>query len=243
MQNAVYVMTQSWRPRPLQPLESLVDRAHRALLDAICEGRLAPGERLTQERLGDLLGVSRQPISQALALLKQQGFVRDAGGRGLEVAPVDPDHLRSVFEVRAALEGLAAAAAAKQVAAAPDRLAGPLAELDGIVAAGQEAVRQADVAALVRCDIAFHGLVADLSGNPVVVEITRQQWDHIRRGITVALEDPGFHRRCWQEHAAMAAAIGSGDADGAAAVARRHCEIAATETWQRLTRQAGGEPA
>jgi DNA-binding GntR family transcriptional regulator len=243
MQSLGFSMPPTWRPSPLQAFEPLVERAHRALLDAICEGRLAPGERITQEGLGELLGVSRQPISQALALLKQQGFVRDAPGRGLEVAPIEQDRLRAVFEVRGAIDALAAASAARRALADPTNFAASLDRLDGVVAAGRNAVDRADLPALVSCDVAFHQLLAELSGNPVVVEITLQQWSHIRRVIAIALEDPTFHRRCWNEHAAMADAIRAGRAEDAADIARGHCEVAARETRDRLRNLAASQAA
>lgn len=228
----------TWRPHRLQSEQSLVERTYEALLEAICDGKLAPGARLTQEQLAALLGVSRQPITHALVLLKQQGFAREAPGRGLEVAPVEPDHLRAVYEVRGAIESLAAAAAARRAARDPQRGRALLAELEAVVREGEQAALVADQVALVRTDVRFHGLVAELSGNPVVCDIVRQQWAHIRRGIAVALEDPVFHRRCWAEHAAMLAAIQSGDADSAAAIAAHHCEVAGREVWERLASTA-----
>ncbi len=69
----------------------LVDQVYRALLDAISSGSLAPGERITQEDLARRLAVSRQPVLQALRLLKKDGFVLDAPGRGLLVAPLDAE--------------------------------------------------------------------------------------------------------------------------------------------------------
>ena len=68
----------------------LVDQVYRALLDAISEGSLAPGQRITQEELAERLAVSRQPVMQALRLLKKDGFVQDAPGRGLQVTLVEP---------------------------------------------------------------------------------------------------------------------------------------------------------
>ena len=52
--------------------------------------------------------MSRQPVSHALHLLKSQGLVRESGRKGFEVAPVDPTRLRQLYEVRGALDGLAA---------------------------------------------------------------------------------------------------------------------------------------
>ena len=60
----------------------LTEQVYQRLLYAICDGELAPGARLTQEELAAALGVSRQPILQALRLLKKDGFVSDAGRRG-----------------------------------------------------------------------------------------------------------------------------------------------------------------
>jgi len=73
----------------LDTTPDLVDRVHRALRDAICDGDLAPGARLTQEWLAERLGVSRQPVLQALRLLRAEGFVHDAPARGVVVASID----------------------------------------------------------------------------------------------------------------------------------------------------------
>src|SRR5918911_768248 len=86
----------------------LTEQVYQRLLYAICDGELAPGARLTQEELAATLGVSRQPVLQALRLLKKDGFVIDAGRRGLQVAPLEAQAITQVYEVRAVLDGLAA---------------------------------------------------------------------------------------------------------------------------------------
>jgi DNA-binding GntR family transcriptional regulator len=75
--------------RSLQPQKTLVKQAYDTILDAICDGTLAPSERLTQDEIAARLAVSRQPVMSALALLKQQGFLIEHGRRGLAVAPID----------------------------------------------------------------------------------------------------------------------------------------------------------
>ena len=98
----------------LHALPDLVDQVYRALLDAISDGSLAPGARLTQEDLAERLEVSRQPVLQALRLLKKDGLVLDAPGRGLLVAPLDAASdrpgLRGARRARRAGRALAAAA-------------------------------------------------------------------------------------------------------------------------------------
>jgi DNA-binding GntR family transcriptional regulator len=81
----------------------------------------------------------------------------------------------------------------------------------------------------------LHGVINELAGNPVIVEIARQHWSHIRRAIDVVLDDPTLHLRVWDEHAAIVAAIAAGDAARAERLARDHARRAGEETWQRLT--------
>jgi DNA-binding transcriptional MocR family regulator len=94
----------------------LVDQVYRALLGAISSGTLAPGERITQEDIAQRLSVSRQPVLQALRLLKKDGFVLDAPGRGVLVAPLEAEAMRKVYQVRGALDVLAARLAAQTTA-------------------------------------------------------------------------------------------------------------------------------
>lgn len=122
----------------MQPLSSspiLVDQVYQRLMTAIADRTLPPGRRIRQGELAASLGVSRQPISHALQLLKHQGLVRDFGRQGLEVAPMDPDRIRHLYGVRSALDELAVRDAAARAAA--DRLTGAeRAHLDAIVAKG-----------------------------------------------------------------------------------------------------------
>ena len=59
----------------------LVEQVHDAILSEITAGRLQPGARIIQEQIAQELGVSRQPVQQALLLLRNQGVLRDAAGR------------------------------------------------------------------------------------------------------------------------------------------------------------------
>ena len=91
--------------KTLQAAPSLVEQVHAAILSEIASGQLPPGSRIIQEQLAQELGVSRQPIQQALTLLRQQGVLQDAPGRGLQVAPLDLEHVRHMYDVRAVIEG------------------------------------------------------------------------------------------------------------------------------------------
>src|SRR3954451_11669971 len=97
---------------PLDPLPNLIDQAYARILEAIADRSLPPGRRIRQGELADRLGVSRQPVSHALHLLKRQGLVQDSGRKGFEVAAIDPVRIRRLYEVRGALDGQAARFAA-----------------------------------------------------------------------------------------------------------------------------------
>src|SRR5262249_4502416 len=118
---------------------TLLEQAYDAILGAICDGRLPPGERLNQDELAAQLQISRQPVGQALSLLRSQGFVRDNGRRGLIVAPLERDFFIAIYQLREALDPLAARLAAERCTPADG------AEGSRILAEGRRALRAGNV--------------------------------------------------------------------------------------------------
>lgn len=224
----------------MQPISSqpqLADQVYTALLDAIGSGRLAPGMPLVQERLATELNVSRQPVVQALLLLKTQGFVEAAGRRGLQVARLDPQTARRVYAVRGALDRLAARAAAQTVTdTAANRTARRTAEerLQTPLEAGRQAVAEGRVPALIEADIAFHQTIYSLSDNPLIAQSAEVHWFHIRRIMGAVLRDHNQRNTVWREHQAIADAILAGDVERAGALAEAHVEAAAAMLIGRL---------
>lgn len=213
----------------LDTAPDLVDRVYHRLLDAISEGKLAPGQRLTQEEVAEQLAVSRQPVLQALRLLKKDGFVTDAPGRGVLVAPLDPDWIARVYQVRGALDALAARLAAEQ------RL-----KIDpALIEAGRRAAAGDDIRAMIEADLAFHNAIYEASGNPLIGESARLHWHHIRRGMGAALPQSRLRHAVWDEHAAIARAMARGEADRAAALMSRHGQRASDHMRGQLDPLAG----
>jgi DNA-binding GntR family transcriptional regulator len=200
----------------------LADRVYRSILDAICDGELAPGQRITQDELAQRLDVSRQPVLQALRLLKTQGFVRDSQRRGVVVSSLDPVFIGHLCEVRSALDGVACRAAARR-GQADAKLWGPK-----LIAQGRAAVRSGSVRDLIAADMRFHLFLHELSGNPLIAETATLHWQHIRRVMGGSLRRRYLEwQGIWDEHAAILDAVMRGDADAAERVARRHAEAAA----------------
>jgi DNA-binding GntR family transcriptional regulator len=215
----------------LQP--DLAERVHDALLDSICAGRLAPGERVTQEGLAAQFGVSRQPVLQALMLLKRQGFIVDAGRKGVMVAPLDPDHVRQLYEVRAALDGAAARAAAQRLDA------GLEARGRALLRIGTAAMASGDTGRLIAADVDFHRFIYEASGNPLFETTAAAHWRHLRRVMGAVLRQRASYETVWREHADILDALAAHDGMRAEALMRAHAEGAA----DRLAASLGGEGA
>lgn len=215
---------------PLAPKPDLTMQTLDAIRAAIMSGDLAPGTPLAQEDLAARLGVSRQPISHALVLLKHEGLVVERGRKGQMVAPIDAERLLGLYQVRGALDRLAAGLAAQR-AAAGQAEAPPLAALIGD---GEAAAACQDIAALVEADVAFHAALYDLSGNPEIATTAQVFWPHMRRSMRVVLEDRSSWNTIWREHAAIAEAVLAGDEERAGALAFQHAKSAGEATYRRL---------
>jgi DNA-binding GntR family transcriptional regulator len=196
----------------LEAAPDLVDRVYRSLLDAISDGSLAPGQRFTQEEIAQQLAVSRQPVLQALRFLKKDGFVQDAPGRGLLVAPLDADWIRKVYQVRGALDALAARLAAQCRFRIPAKL----------LQQGRKAARGDDVKAMIHADLAFHAAIYQATGNPLIEQSAQLHWRHLQRVMGAVLQQTGQREAVWDEHEAIAAAIAAGDGAAAARLAEEH---------------------
>lgn len=224
---------------PLNQLDTspdLVDRTYSALLEAISEGSLAPGQRLTQDQLATQLAVSRQPVLQALRLLKAERFVLDAPGRGVQVAPLDARWIEQVYEVRSALDAQAARLAARAAAARRTRAGTAPAPLidPRLIETGRKAARGRSIYALIEADLAFHTAIYAAADNPLLAQSAQQHWRHIRRAMGAVLQSSTMRGTIWDEHAAIAQAIEDGDAERASALMLSHGDNASRHLAGKL---------
>ena len=208
---------------------NLVEQVHEAILLEISSGKLAPGSRIIQEQIASELGVSRQPVQQALLLLRNQGVLSDAPGRGLIVAPLDPDHIRHMYDVRAVIEGLAFRKAALNNA--------DLAKRDGpaFITKGRQAAQTGSVSELIAADMAFHHFVYSMSENLLVAPAMDAHWTYTQRVMGEVLMLDEKPRDIWDQHEALLAVIISGDGEAAEAHAREHILAAANFIIERIS--------
>ncbi len=211
----------------LRPPKTLVEQAYETILDAICSGTLAPNERLTQDELAARLNVSRQPVMHALAALKAQGFLAEAGRRGLLVAPIDPARFEAIYQLRSAIEPLAVRLATTRMTAA-DAARGR-----ELVAQGKRLAEAGDAKAILQADVDFHAWIYALSGNPLIAETMQLHWHHLRRAMGEVLRQPAMSKPVWDEHERIVAAMVTGDGERAAQLMYDHIVVA----YQRVRTQ------
>lgn len=214
----------------IESTPDLVDQVYRSLLDAISEGAMKPGTRIMQEDIADQLGVSRQPVLQALRLLKKDGFVLDAPGRGVLVAPLDVAWLVQIYQVRSALDALAARLAARVRYQLDPRL----------LSEGHTAARSNDVKAMMAADAQFHAAIYAASGNPLIAQSAQLHWHHIRRAMGAVLQLSTMRESIWDEHEAITQAISAGDENLAETLIRQHGEDASHNLASLLSSALGG---
>lgn len=202
-----------------------VDEVYKAVLDAISDGSLVPGARITQEEIAEQLAVSRSPVLQALRMLKKDGFVQDAPGRGVRVTPLDVEWIGKVYEVRGALDALAS-----RLAAENHRPIDP-----ALIETGRRAFASDDVRAMIDADLAFHNAIYEASGNPLIVESARLHWSHLRRVMGAVLQSSNQRATIWDEHQAIADAISAGDGAQAARLTDLHATRARCNLTDRLS--------
>src|SRR3954453_5981938 len=200
---------------------SLREQALSALRKAITTGQIQPGTHLVETELSEALQISRGTLREAMRQLQQEGLI-SAGARGrLSVRHLDTKEIRDIFNVRAALESLAA----RELAAQPDRVQ--------TVTALRSAVDDMDTWAAsnledrIEADLRFHRTMCQLSGNETLLHQWSSLEGSIRMSIMFAGVDRAIKNMNAKRHSELVDAIDSGDAGTAETAIRDHMATAA----------------
>jgi len=199
-------------PRPVPLRQSVYD----ALIDLIVGGELRPGQHMVETDLARQLGVSRQPIREALHRMEAEGWVDLRPSQGAFVHVPTDSEVDDLLDVRALLEAETARLAAR--APSPAQVA----RLREINREGQVAAGSDDFGEAVTVNSLFHAEVAAIGGNSVLAELAdivgrRVQWYY-------RLVAPERGHGSWNEHDELITAIEENDADRAESLARKHTE-------------------
>jgi DNA-binding GntR family transcriptional regulator len=206
---------------PLASLDrsTLRERALESVRSAIISGQYRPGDHLGEVELANSLGVSRGTVREALRHLQQEGLVT-AGNRGmLRVNSLTPAEVRELFQVRAALEGLAV----REIIASPRREAA----VGVLRTALEQLTDEAEgFPARIDADLAFHLELCRLAGNSMLVEA----WQRLESRMRVAI----LNGAAWQapmmardRHTPIVDAIERADVNAALQIVEEHMASAA----------------
>jgi len=211
-----------------KPLREIV---FESLREAIISGVLKPGERMMEVQLAEEMGVSRTPVREAIRKLELEGFVIMVARKGAYVAGISSKDVSEVFEIRAALEGLAAALAAERINDSEKE------ELERVLVYKAASVEANDFSSLIEKDTEFHELIYKASRNERLMQIISNLREQINRFRMVSLAHPGRGREALEEHRKIAEAIADRDFTLAQALAQEHignAENALLESMQQM---------
>lgn len=199
------------------------------LRQAILGGELKPGTRLVERELAAQLGVSRTPVREAFRKLELEGLVSQTGRRTLVVTQVSAQDMREVFEIRAALEGLAAGMAAEH---ATQR---HLTRFRSIIGEMERCVEAGDLKGFGRLNDRFNETLYEAAGSARLSQMLESLREYVSRLALAGYDVPGRPREALAEHAAIVAAIEARDADGARQAAGRHIVHSQESLWRTLS--------
>jgi DNA-binding GntR family transcriptional regulator len=200
------------------------------LRQAILSGKLKPGERLVEERLAEELGVSRNPVREAIRMLASEGLVEVTARRGASVLRLNGQEARETIEVRALLEGHNARLAARH------RDQDTIRRIGKVLARGTRAVAAGRFDQLMELNQEFHRELYAAGRNTVLGDLVQKLRE--RTAMLFSPADPARQAHLWQDHAAILRAIIDGDERAAAALAAEHVMRAGTDYMLGLN--AGG---
>jgi DNA-binding GntR family transcriptional regulator len=210
---------------------SLHDQVVAELRQAILSGQLKPGERLVEGRLADQLGVSRNPVREAIRALASEGLIEVTARRGAAVATMTEQEARETIELRALLEGQNARLAARR----QDKQI--IKRIETVLNRGSAAVAAKRFDQLFDLNQLFHRELAAAGKNTVLGDLLQKLRE--RTSMLFSPLDPGRQARSWEEHAAILRAIIKGDERAAATLAAEHVMRAGMDFLVGLN--AGGE--
>ncbi len=188
------------------------------LRKAILTGKIKPGERLTEVKLGKLLGTSRTPIREAIRKLEQEGLVEIIPGSGARVARMTVEDLQDVMEIRRALEQLSAVLASQRITPEQTR------ELKLACDAFVRSIETGDRQKIADADVKFHDMILAAADNEKLLGILGGLADNFYRYRYEFIRNDGNYDQLIREHRDIYNAIIAHDEEKAREAARVHIE-------------------
>ncbi len=199
----------------LKAAQTLGERVYEVLEESIVDGVIAPGSHLREDEVAKQLGVSRNPVREAIQRLVHEGFVEHrAGKKGAFVHAPSDREVQEVFHARSLLESDCARLAAASISDAD------LDRLQALLGQGDEAIAAQDAKQLLELNDRFHNIVLEAADNSVVARMLgvlqrRIRWYFYQVVVSRAAGS-------WNQHRQIYEALRDHDGDRAAACMMAH---------------------
>lgn len=214
-----------------QDYRTIQDLVFTTLRDEILSGELVPGERLNTSQLSERLGVSRTPIREALNRLTSIGLVENIPHRGAFVRKLSIEEIIEMYYIRAALEGIAARLAARNLKEEEiQQLLQFCDEMESHLSTG-------DYHKILETNFEFHSIIYQAAQSPRLQNLILQYYRHSEQYRALGLELPGRYAEICQEHRDLALALAERNMEGAESKAREHH----LNTARRIAKSVGRE--
>lgn len=207
-------------PVKLDGYKPLRDIVFESLREAILNQVLCPGERLMEIQLAEEMGVSRTPVREAIRKLELEGFIVMVPRRGAYVAGISMKDIREVFEVRGALEALAARLASERITAEE------LEEMERRLVKESEETEANNLQKIIEIDTSFHELLYQAARNDRLIQFVNNLQEQLHRFRSASLARPGRSKTALEEHRKIVEALAERDGRLAEQLAREHIENA-----------------
>lgn len=220
--------------QPIKRTESLATRVQNSLVELIIQRTLLPGQHIVETEVANQLGVSRQPVREALRSLTAHGWVDQFQGRGTFVHEPTEKEISDTLEFRVLLETEATRLAAELATTTDVEL------LTSLAQAGLDAVSRSDMVAAVQLDSAFHDKIAAMSGNSYLNDSLDRLSRRVRWYLKPLVEERGA--QSFEEHLAIAKMIAQQNGAAAAVHMRTHTGVSIELAFAATTLQPEVSP-
>lgn len=202
--------------------DSLSDGVYQGLFDDIVNGRLRPGQRITEQEISGARGISRAPVREAIAKLAVDGLLRLVPRSGCYVCALSERDIQHIFDIRARLETLALDYAFD--AFDPAQLAKLRARLMACQGHDERKMLREEEP----LDTLFHATILNAAASPLLQDLLGKLLARVRVFQALGSRDPGKARDALKTHVAILDAILDGDRAAARRRLREHLEVART---------------
>lgn len=196
---------------------SYVSIAYSEIRRLILSGEIAPGSRVTVRPISDRLGLSPTPIRTALESLQRQGILEIHEHRGYFVPTLGRDDMMEIYELREAVDGIAARHAARR----DDRDA-LVRDLTALLDRQRRLVDAGDIDQYRTLDVEFHRAIWEHSQNNRLASICDDLTGQLHLGNSISARVPGRPEASLDEHREILDAIAAADARAAERASKRH---------------------